>query len=221
MQLAGELFHATSWWTLAVLDGAVLAAAAWLAPWRALVRSGLFNVFAGACVLAWLLWSLRTPAELDFVWHLSGMVSLTLIFGWSLAMIAGAVALLGVTGAGLSDWAGWVPTYAASVLVPASFAQAMLVLARAWLPKHYVIYVFGNAFVTAGLSGVLISLASAALLLIGTDVPVSKLENTYLQYLPLMFFPEAMFNGLVMIILVGYRPHWVRSFSDKEYLEGK
>lgn len=221
MQLAGELFAPTSWWILALLDGAVLLAAAWLAPWRTLVRSGLFNVWAGACVLAWLLWSLRTPAELDFVWHLSGMVSLTLIFGWSLAVIAGGLALLGVTAAGLSDWPGWVPSFVASVLVPAGFAQFMLLAARRWLPKHYVIYIFGNVFVTAGLSGVLVSLASVVLLLLGTDLPLSRLEDTYLRYLPLMFFPEAMFNGLVMVLLVGYRPHWVRSFSDREYLEGK
>jgi uncharacterized membrane protein len=221
MQLTGALFDPTSWWLLALLDVVMLVLAVWLAPWRGLVRSGLFNVFAGACVATWLLWSLRTPAELDFVWHLSGMVSLTLIFGWSLAVIAGALALLAVTGAGLSDWSGWVPTFVASVLVPASFAQLMLLLARRWLPKHYVIYVFGNAFVTAGLSGVLVSLASVTLLMWGTDLPMSQLESGYLRFLPLMFFPEAMFNGLVMVILVGYRPQWVRSFSDKEYLEGK
>ena len=40
------------------------------------------------------LWMVRTPIQPGFYWHLSGMVSLTLIFGWSLALIAGAVVSL-------------------------------------------------------------------------------------------------------------------------------
>jgi uncharacterized membrane protein len=221
MQLAGAPFDPASWWVLAALSVAAISQAVRLAPWRGLVDAGLFNVFAGAAVVAWLLWSMSTPAEAGFVWHLSGMVSLTLIFGWSLAVLAGALAMLGVHAVGLNDWAGWVPSFVVAVLVPASFAQVVLLLARAWLPRHYVVYVFVNSFLTGGVSAVLVALASVALLAVGTDVSWSRLEDTYLQYMPLMVFPEAMFNGLVMVVLVGYRPDWVRSFSDHDYLQGK
>jgi uncharacterized membrane protein len=221
MQLAGAPFDPATWWVLAVVAGAALALAVRMAPWRGLIRAGLFNVFVGASVLAWLLWSLSTPADAGFVWHLSAMVSLTLIFGWSLAMVAGALAMLGVHAVELNDWAGWVPSYVVAVLVPASFAQLVLLLARAWLPRHYVVYVFVNAFLTGGVSAVLMALASVLLLAAGTDISWSRLEDTYLQYIPLMVFPEAMLNGLLMVILVGYRPDWVRSFSDSDYLHGK
>jgi len=221
MQLAGALFHPVSWWLLALLDMAVLAAALWLAPWRRLTGAGLFNVFAGACVAAWLLWSMSTPADAGFAWHLSGMVSLTLIFGWPLAVVAGALAQLGVHGAGFNDWAGLVPSLLAAVLVPASLAQAVLLAARRWLPHHYVVYVFINAFLAGGLSALCVALAAVLLLGFGTEVSWAHLDDTYLRYTPLMFFPEAMFNGLVMVVLVGYKPHWVQSFSDSDYLEGK
>lgn len=221
MQLAGAPFDPMMWWGLAALDAAALLAALRLAPWRALVASGLFNVFAGACVAAWLLWSLSTPADAGFAWHLSGMVSLTLVFGWALAVVAGAVALLGVHGAGINDWAGIVPTFVVAVLVPATMAQTLLLLARAWLPRHFMVYVFVNAFLAGGLVSILVALTSVLLLAVGTDVGWARLESTYLRYLPLMFFPEAMFNGLVMVVLVGYKPTWVRSFSDHDYLEGK
>ena len=36
-----------------------------------------------------------------------------------------------------------------------------------------------------------------------------------------MFFPEAVLNGWVMSVLVGFKPEWVRSFRDEEYLDGK
>jgi len=221
MQLAGAPFGPVSWWTLAILDIAVLLWAIRMAPWRGLIDSGLFHVYGAACVAAWLTWSLSTPADAGFVWHLSGMVSLTLVFGWPLALLAGALALLGVHGAGLNDWAGWVPTFMVSVVLPASLAQGLLWLARARLPRHFMIYVFVNAFLAGGLSAFLVALASAGLLLLGTDVAWARLESTYIRYLPLMFFPEAMFNGLLMTVLVAYKPDWVRSFSDHDYLAGK
>jgi hypothetical protein len=33
--------------------------------------------------------------------------------------------------------------------------------------------------------------------------------------------PEAMLNGWIMAILVVFRPEWVYSFSDEQYLKGK
>lgn len=221
MQLAGAPFNAISWWGLALLDGATLLWALRTAPWLSLYRSGLVNLFGAASIVAWLTWSLSTPADAGFAWHLSGMASLTLVLGLPLALVAGALALLGVHGAGLNDWTGWVPTYAVAVLLPAVFTQAMLWLARARLPHHFVVYVFINAFLVGGLSALAVALGSAGLLALGTDVSWARLDATYIRYLPLMFFPEAMFNGLIMVVLVVYKPDWVRSFSDEDYLAGK
>jgi uncharacterized membrane protein len=36
-----------------------------------------------------------------------------------------------------------------------------------------------------------------------------------------MFLPEAFLNGWAMVVLVVFRPHWVYSFSDEQYLKGK
>lgn len=221
MQLAGAPFGPLTWWGTVAVDTAVLLWAVRRAPWQALIRSGLVNVFAGACIAAWLTWSLTTPSDAGFAWHLSGMVALTLIFGLPLALVAGAVALLAVHGAGLNDWAGWPPTYVVAVLLPALLAQGVWWLARARLPHHFMVYVFVNTFLAGGLSALLVALGSAALLALGTEVSWSHLGETYIRYMPLMFFPEAMFNGLVMVVLVVYKPEWVRSFSDHDYLAGK
>ncbi len=221
MQLAGAPFDSTVWWGLLAVEAATLGWAVRAAPWVALYRSGLVNLFAGASVAAWLIWSLTTPADAGFAWHLSGMVSLTLIFGLPLALVGGALALLALHGAGWNDWPGWVPTYMVAVLLPALFAQWVLIAARAWLPRHFVVYVFVNAFLAGGVSALLVALGSVGLLWVGTDVGWARLDATYIRYLPLMFFPEAMFNGLIMVVLVAYKPQWVRSFSDADYLAGK
>ena len=91
--------------------GRAAALYAWLlsralrwANWRRLADSDQLNVFLGAIVCVLLLWTLRTEVQPGFSWHLSAMVTLTLMFGWSLAIVAGSLALLGTTLVGLSDW---------------------------------------------------------------------------------------------------------------------
>jgi uncharacterized membrane protein len=221
MELAGSLF--TTAWLVAL--GAVLAPGVWLAlrwaNWRRLAEREQLHVFLGACVFLMLLWTLRTEIQPGFTWHLSGMVALTLMFGWSLALLGGCLSLLGITLAGLNDWGGYIPSAVLHVLLPATLTQVALGLVRAYLPKHYFIYVFINAFIAAGLIAVLCALATTALLLAVNAYALERLRETYLLFLPLMFFPEAVLNGWIMSILVGFRPRWVGSFRDEEYLDGK
>ena len=66
-----------------------------------------------------------------------------------------------------------------------------------------------------------VALTATGLLLAADAYPLHKLQETYLLFLPLMFFPEAVLNGWLVSIMVGFRPHWIRSFRDEEYLHGK
>ena len=221
MELAGKFF--TTPWLVAI--GIVLLPAWWLAlrwaNWRRLAQREQLHVFLGASVFLMLLWTLRTEIQPGFSWHLSGMVSLTLMFGWSLALIGGSLTLVGITLAGLNDWGGYLPSVLIEVLMPATLTQVVLGLVRAYLPKHYFIYVFINAFLAAGLISLLMALATTGLLLAVGAYPLQRLQDTYLLFLPLMFFPEGVLNGWTMSVLVGFRPDWVGSFRDEEYLDGK
>ena len=49
----------------------------------------------------------------------------------------------------------------------------------------------------------------------------SELDLTLLPFFPLMFLPEAIINGWITVIMVTFRPHWVGSFSDEQYIKGK
>ena len=221
MELAGKFF--TTPWLVAI--GIVLLPAWWLAlrwaNWRRLAQREQLHVFLGASVFLMLLWTLRTEIQPGFSWHLSGMVSLTLMFGWSLALIGGSLTLVGITLAGLNDWGGYLPSVLIEVLMPATLTQVVLGLVRAYLPKHYFIYVFINAFLAAGLISLLMALATTGLLLAVGAYSLQRLQDTYLLFLPLMFFPEGVLNGWTMSVLVGFRPDWVGSFRDEEYLDGK
>ncbi len=221
MELSGALFPQTWLWSAWLLYGVILARALWHSEFMLLQHNRLVNLFFAACVALLVLWRLRTPIQEGFYWHLSAMVSMTLMFGWSLAVLGGSLALLGLTVLGLTDPAGFAPSALLQVVLPASLCLLLLRLGRRWLPKHFVVFIFGNAFFAAGLIALLTGLAVAGVLWLVDAYPAAKLVDGYLVFLPLMFFPEAMINGLWMTILVVYKPQWVRSFRDEEYLLGK
>jgi uncharacterized membrane protein len=58
------------------------------------------------------------------------------------------------------------------------------------------------------------------LLLLGFEhASPSQLRDSYLSILPLMMFPEAFVNGLVVTGLVVFKPTWIPSFDDEVYLK--
>lgn len=221
MEVSGELFPAWWLWLFAIAYLWLLGRAVRWANWRRLAYSDQLNVFLGSVVCLILLWTLRAEIQPGFSWHLSAMVTITLMFGWSFAVIGGSLALFGTTVAGLNDWSGFIPTALIFIVLPASLTQLILGLARAYLPKHYFVYVFINAFFAGGLIAVLVALSATGLLLVADAYTLQKLIDNYLVVLPLMFFPEAMLNGWMISIMVGFKPDWVGSFRDEEYLHGK
>ena len=221
MEFSGELFPDSWLWVSGVLYVGLLVKVLRWADWRRLADQGQLNVFLGAVVCVLVLWTLRTEVQPGFSWHLSGMVALTLMFGWSLAIGAGSLALFAATVAGMNDWSGMLPSALVFIVLPATLTQVLLGLARAYLPKHYFVYVFVNAFFAAGLIAVLVALTATGLLLLAGAYSLQELSDTYLLFLPLMFFPEAVLNGWLISIMVGFKPHWVGSFRDEEYLHGK
>jgi len=42
------------------------------------------------------------------------------------------------------------------------------------------------------------------------------LRDGVVSLLPLMLFPEGFLNGVIVTVLVGFRPQWIWSFRDEE-----
>jgi uncharacterized membrane protein len=143
------------------------------------------------------------------------------MFGWSLAVIAASIALAGVcinTSAGLD---GFVANAMVAGVVPITLSHIMLILIRWYLPKQFFVYVLVNGFLTAGLVGVVCGYLVTWMLVLSGAYSFVDLDRTVLALFPLMFLPEAFLNGWVLVVLVVFRPHWVYSFSDEQYLKGK
>ncbi|MGD8206812.1 MAG: energy-coupling factor ABC transporter permease [Thiohalocapsa sp.] len=221
MTVDPALFSSFAIWSALVLYALCLLVALWRAPWRALLNARLTHVFFGATVALMLLWQLETQVQPGLNYHLLGLTAVTLIFGWCLAVIAASLALLAIyLNAGLG-WEGFALNALLSGALPITLTQILLVVIRSYLPKQFFVYVLVNGFLTAGVVGVAMGYMAAWLLVGSGAYTYTELSQTVLPFFPLMFLPEAMLNGWIMVILVAFRPEWVYSFSDEQYLKGK
>ncbi len=221
MELSGSFFHPIWLAPFWVLDGLALFYALRWADWTRLRDQRQQNVWLGTMVFLFFLWNMRVELQPGFFWHLSGMVIVTLMLRWSLAVLAGSIALLAITLVGLGDWGALPLSLFVVVILPASLTQVVLGLTRAYAPKHFFVYVLVNAFLTGGLVFLVASLLVVGSLLWLEIFPWYAIKQNFVQMIPMMAFPESMLNGWLAAIIVAYKPHWIASFSDEEYLRGK
>jgi uncharacterized membrane protein len=221
MEIDGNLLSGTQLWWLGALYAVAMFYAFRLAPWRRLLQKDQLNIFLGAVVVLIALWHLRGQIQPGLTFHLLGVTTVTLMFGWSLALMVTSLALLVVSFNAGYGWEGFVASVPTVILIPITLTQVGLVLMRSWLPKHFFIYVLGNGFFTAWLVAYVSGYVSVELLVMSGAYRMADLDTTIVPFFPMMFFPEAIINGWVITILVLFCPAWVHSFSDEQYINGK
>ena len=112
-----------------------------------------------------------------------------------------------------------------SGVIPIAVSWAIFRFADRYLPNHFFIYIFINAFFGSALA-VLIALLALVAVLTANLGPVDITSagifpSDYLPFLPLIMLPEATLNGFIMTGLAALRPEWVATFDDDRYLRGK
>jgi uncharacterized membrane protein len=221
MVLDSVLLPAPLTWLLAALYALSLYGALRLAPWRKLRDPEQLHVYFGTILVLILLWHMRADVQPGLSFHLLGLTAVTLMVGWSLAVVAASLALVGVTFNADSGWQSFAVNAMVGGVIPITLTQIMLILIRSYLPKHFFVYVMVNGFLTAGFAGIATGYLATGLLVAGGAYSFAELDRTFLPFFPLMFLPEAILNGWVIVVLVAFRPQWVYSFSDEQYLKGK
>jgi uncharacterized membrane protein len=221
MELDGNLFTGHMLWWLAGLYVATTVTAIRHAPWKRLFRQNLLHVFFGSIVALIVLWHMRGQVQPGLSFHLLGVTTITLMFGWSLAIVIASLALMAVSLNAGYGWHGYVVSFLTVVLVPITLSHISLILVRSWLPKHFFVYVLGNGFFTGWLVGYISGYLAMQMLVISGAYTMAELQVTIMPFFPLMFFPEALVNGWIITMLVVFYPAWVYSFSDEQYLHGK
>lgn len=211
-----------SWqWFAHLLFVVVLGWSVYAAPWRRLRDSEQLHLFLGACVALMLLWSIKTGIRPGLNFHLLGATVFTLMFGPWLAIVGLGVVLLGVTFYGLSGWASFSVNGLLMGVLPVSVSFFIYRLVDSRLPNHFFIYIFVNAFIGAAIAMALTGLAATGLLALAGAYTADYLTSNYLPYFLLMGWSEALLSGMMLTLLVVYRPQWVATFDDARYIRNK
>lgn len=197
-----------------------LLAAALYTPWRILRLSPeRVHLVAGGALACLLLWLLNIRMIDGLVLHLLGVTTLTMVVGWSLALLAGSAALLALILAADLAWGGYPLAWLFTVALPATTSW---LLARAlYRPRlrNPFFYILGAGF--AG--GALVVLVDALLALaLFAAAGLDRWVEGALAFWPLLFlvmFSEGFINGMCISALAIFHPDAVKTFDDRFYLD--
>ena len=67
----------------------------------------------------------------------------------------------------------------------------------------------------------LTGLAATGVLALAGAYTADYLTSNYLPYFLLMGWSEALLSGMMLTLLVVYRPQWVATFDDVRYMRNK
>jgi len=214
-------------WGLPALTLAALAWAASRHPWPLLRRNALQNAWLGALVLLALLWTVRAVVTGGLVIQLMGATLAVTLFGLPLALVSlfivDVISLLGLAylgGQGWQqiEWAQIWPRFVWMGLLPALVTAVLQSAMRRWLPRHPFVFILGHGYFAAGLA----AMAAGAAQALGRYWfhPVGEVPHLADELLALIIvaFGEAFLTGILVAIFVIYKPQWVVTFRDEEYL---
>lgn len=222
-------------WLATALATPVCALAIRHAPWRQLLDSEARQhaLFASVFALA-TIWLLQVEVRGTLAIHPLLMTVTTMVFGWSLALLIGAWALVVLEcyqvplRALRMDWdVAWAQfdlstlpvDFCLSILVPVCWAWCALWLVDHWKFKNPFTYFWGVGFFGAMFSCLLVGAASLLLFVLsGSEVQLQNTLDHFFIFL-LMTFPEGFINGLIATVMTVLYPNLVKTYRDDWYLK--
>ena len=219
MNLASELFPASWLWFSSALAMAVLGVAIGRVRWRDMKQAGRHNVWLGAVVALMVMWLISAGIRLGLNLHPLGAGVMTLMFGPALGLLAIAAALIGSALNGGVGWSALGLNLMVMGVLPVLVTQGLRVLVEKYLPANYFVYIFVLAFGGSGLGVMLLGGVATLLVWLSGAYSLDLLSYEYLPFFMLLTISEAWLSGMLMTLMVIYRPGWVDSFDDQRYLK--
>jgi uncharacterized membrane protein len=194
--------------------------AIWTARWGRLEAGAAAHVWYGTILCLTGLWGIRASLVSGVTFHLLGASLFVLLAGPRLALVGTALVVAIVTALRDGLWSGYALNTLVTAAMPIAVTTAVLRASERWLPRNPFVYIFVVAFFGSAL-GMLAAgcLAFGAAVLGGAPPETIMLE----QLLPLLInlaFGEATVTGMVITLLVVYRPTWVATYEEARYLRG-
>jgi len=221
MSIVPELLPMWFLWGMFLPTCLTLCWAIWKTNWQALKAQGyLQHIFYIACLVLVVLWSIRAGISSGLGIHFMGLTAATLLMGWSLAILAGALSLLFVCFLGLEAFEAYSINFMVSVALPVITSHLILKTVQKTLPANPFIYIFLCGFFNGAIAIFTVAVSTSLLLGCLDVYSWDDVYHNYFMYVPLMLFPEAFVNGMVVAGVMGTKPELLSSFNVDEYFKG-
>ena len=222
MNLPASLFGNDLLWLGNLLFVALLARALRLAQWRELLANTLrFNALVGLLLGITMFWQLSAGIRPGFNFHLVGATLFVLMFGWQVALITLTLVMCGTWIYKDMDLLALGINGLLMLAIPVLFSEWMLRASQQHLPKNLFLFVLWNGFVCAAFAIALMMAATTLILLAFSHYTWAEIQYHYFIPAPILIFAEAFATGAIITGFTVAQPEAVKSFSVKEYLEGK
>ncbi|MEJ2762779.1 energy-coupling factor ABC transporter permease [Photobacterium sp. MCCC 1A19761] len=170
-------------------------------------------------VILFMLWGLRAGIADGLQVHFLALTVLALSHGWQIAALIGSASTVLMAALGFVAWPDIGLYVLTGVMFPAMFSFAVFLLSYRFLTRHLFVYIFVAAFLNGALTMAVHLLLTSGWMYWSGEYSWAYIVDNYLSLLPLLLFPEALLNGMATTLLVVYKPEWVRTFADRDYLD--
>ncbi|GGW71449.1 energy-coupling factor ABC transporter permease [Alishewanella tabrizica] len=174
-------------------------------------------VFASAVFLT-LLWSVRAGIVPGLELFFLGITTLVLCHGWRIAMWICCIPLCMLLLFGIVPLTEGGAFALTTFILPGLFSYAVFKWSYHYLSRHLFVYIFVAGFINAALTIMLKILLTSGWFLLQDSHSWHTIYQNYTQLALLIWFGEALLNGMAITLMAVYRPEWLRTFYDNEYL---
>lgn len=171
-----------------------------------------------ATVALVVLWQIRAGTFPGLSLHLMGGMLTTLVLGPGLAAVPLTIALLSVMAVTGTDWATLGLNACLLVFWPLWLSQ-LLARGVGYLPKHLFVFIFLGGFFSSAIVVLLTGWLLTIVLWLMQFYSWGGMLEDFASYWLLVAFSEAWISGMLLTVLVVYRPERVALFDAVRYID--
>lgn len=164
------------------------------------------------------LWQIRAGTLPGLSLHLMGGMLCTLVFGPARAVLPLTVALIGVSWSTGADWQTFGLNACLLVFWPVLVSQ-FLARQVLRLPSNIFIFIFLGGFFSSAAVVLLTGWLLTMVLWLMQFYPWGSMLEDFASYWLLVAFSEAWISGMLLTVLVVYRPDRVAMFDAVRYID--
>ena len=170
MNLSGDLFVTGQLWFFNLMLLPILYLTYKKLPWSFIVNDkGLQHRFLGATLLLMIVWRITMNVDIGISVHFLGITTMTLVFGWPLAMVAALCAQLGFIFTDFDQLDTFSLNFLLSGVLPIWFTWRVHLFIESYQSKNPFVYIMITGFFNGLAATTLVGTVAIFILYLGGD----------------------------------------------------